>query len=279
MLHYRRTLLLIAMLLAAGMLACTIELGGGEVSKPMVEVLSPPNGSRVEVGEEVEVQYQATDAVAVVSVELEVDGRTVAIDRSSVTEGMPSLTGILRWTGTTPGTHTLLLYARSRDGAVSDPVGVSIIVEQPPATSVPPTPTQTPATPTATHTLPPPTPAPPTPTETQVAPTPAPPTPTETAVPPTAVPPTPTSTSISCPVISINAPSTAWPSRNFTLEWDSSPHALPPGWEWGIRYKGAEDAWTEETLHYQVCLVSTVGSTRTFECCGPVPAWPIIHTR
>jgi hypothetical protein len=311
MLDYRRTLLLIALLLGVSVLACTISLPTGEASKPVVEVLSPPSGSEVEQGEEVEVRYQATDAVAVVSVELEVDGRAVAVERSPTSDGVESLAGILRWAATTPGTHTLLLYARSRDGEVSDPVGLSVIVAPPSSTSAPPTPTDTPAptlapaVPTPTHTLVPPTSEPPTPTNTPVPPTPAPPTATSTSVPPTPVPATATSTPVSCPAITINAPSTAWPSRNFTLEWDSNPRQLPGGWEWGIRYKG-EDAWTylevpldpapreegghwkadrihgrgaQETLHYQVCLVSIVGSARTFECCGPVPAWPIIHTR
>jgi len=313
MLKYRRTLLLIALLLGLSVMACTIGLPTGEPSKPVVEVLSPPSGSAVELGEEVEVRYQATDAVAVVSVELQADGRAVAVERSPEADGVASMDGILRWTATTPGTHTLLLYARSRDGAVSDPVGVSIIVAPSSPTSVPPTPADAPAPTiapallTPTHTLVPPTSEPPTPTNTPVPPTPAPPTPTATSVPPTPVPPTATSTTMSCPAITINAPSSAWPSRDFTLEWDSNPHYRASGWEWGIRYKGdGEDAWTylevpldpapreegghwkadrihgrgaQETLHYQVCLVSIVGSTRTFQCCGPVPAWPIIHTR
>jgi hypothetical protein len=306
---YRRTLLAIAMLLAVGVLACTIDIGAGGASKPTVEILSPPSGSRVELGEDVEVQYRATDALAVVRAELEADGRIVAVDRSPAAEGQPSMTGILRWTPTTPGTHTLLVYAYNRDGMTSDAVGLSIAVASASPTPAPPTPIRAPAPatlvpPTPTPVPPTPTPMPPTPTHTSVPPAPA--SPTNTPEPPTPVPPTPTHTAISCPVTTINVPSHAWPSRAFTLEWDSNPHAVPSGWQWGIRFKGAEATWThlpvpldppareegghwkadylqgrgvEETLYWQVCLVNMSDPARTFQCCGPAPPWPIIHTR
>jgi hypothetical protein len=297
---YRRTLFALGLLLAAGVLACTMDLGAG-ANKPMVEIISPPSGSRVEPGEEVEVQYRAVDDVAVVRVELEADGRIVAVDRSPAADGQPSLTGILRWTPTTPDTHTLLVYAYNRGGMSSDAVGLSITVTSASATPAPPTPTHELAPPTPTGTS-----VPATPTHSPVPPTPAPATPTGTPVPPTPVPATPTSTPISCPAITINVPSQAYPSRVFTMEWDSVPHALPSGWQWGIRFKGAEATWTylpvpldhppreegghwkadylqgrgvEETLHWQACLVDMSDPARTFQCCGPVPPWPIFHTR
>ena len=308
--HYRRTLFAVGLLLAVGVLACTPDLGIGGPSKPTVEILGPPSGSQVEPGEVVEVQYRAVDAVAVLRVELEADERTVAVDRSPAAEGTPSLTGMLLWTATTPGSHTLLLHAYSRDGGVSDAVGLSIIVA-----SAPPTPTPVPPTPT--HTLAPPAPPPPTPTNTLVPAAPEPPTPTHTLAPPTStlvpptptrtrVPPTPTRTPMSCPFITINVPSGTLPSRPFTLEWDSTPHEVPSGWEWGIRLKGAEATWTYlpvpldprpreegghwkadmlrgrgaiETLYWQVCLVSASDPARTFQCCSPEPPWPIIHSR
>lgn len=308
--HYRRTLFAVGLLLAVGVLACGPDIGIGGPSKPTLEILGPPSGSQVELGEEVEVQYRAVDAAAVLRVELEADGRVVAVDRSPAAEGTPSLTGMLRWTPTTPGSHTLLLYAYSRDGAVSDAVGLSIIVM-----SASPTPTTVPPTPT--HTLAPPAPPPPTPTNTLVPAAPEPPTPTHTLAPPTStpvpptptrtrVPPTPTRTPISCPGIAINVPSNAYPSRVFTLEWDSYPHAIPSGFEWGIRFKGAEADWTylpvplfspareegghwkadylqgrgvTETLYWQACLVNASDPARAFQCCGPEPPWPIIHAR
>jgi len=313
MLDYRRIMLALGLLLAVGMLACSIDMGAGGAVNPTVEILSPPSGSRVAPGEDLEVQYRATDAVAIVRVELEVNGQIVDVEISPAADGELSISGTLRWTPTTPGTYSLLVYAHNRDGAVSDAVGLDIIVSPPPPESTPvsPKPTHTlalptPVPPTPTHTLVPPTPAPQMPTHTLVPPTPAPPTPTHTPELPTPVPPTPTHTPIGCPGIAINVPSHAYPSRIFTLEWDSYPHAIPSGWEWGIRFKGAEADWTylpvpldppareeaghwkadylrgrgnEETLYWQACLVNSSDPARAFECCGPVPPWSIIHTR
>jgi hypothetical protein len=308
MLHYRRMALALGLLLGAGALACAVNLGIGEASKPVVEILSPPSGSRVQLGEEVAVQFRGVDEVGLSRVELKADGMVVAVERSSRAEGEPSMTATLSWAPTTPGSHTLLLYAYNTEGAVSDPVGVSVIVAGPLATLTvpPPMPTETQAMPTPTDTLVPPTPMPATPTSTLAPPAPVPPTATHTTAPPTPVPPTPTRTPIMCPGIAINVPSHAYANRVFTLEWDSYPHAIPSGWEWGIRFKGAEADWTylpvpldppareegghwkadylrgrgvEETLYWQACLVSWSDAAKAFQCCGPVPPWPIIHAR
>lgn len=128
--YRRRTLLSIALLLGLSVLACNIGAPTEESSRPTVEILSPPSGSRVSVGEEVEVLYRATDSIAVVRVELQVEGQTVDLQSSPTSEGQPSLTGILRWTPTTAGVYTLLVYADNRDEVGSEGVGVEIIVEE-----------------------------------------------------------------------------------------------------------------------------------------------------
>jgi transglutaminase-like putative cysteine protease len=116
----------LVLLLALSILSCSL----GPTAEPTVEILSPPSGSRVALGEEVEIHYRATDEVAVVRVELEVDGRVVDLRDSPVPGGQPAITGILRWTPTTPGSHTLRVQTRNRDGEVSEPVAVSVIVEE-----------------------------------------------------------------------------------------------------------------------------------------------------
>lgn len=138
---HRRTLLPIALLLALSVLACSIGAPTVESSKPTVEILSPPSGSRVSAGEEVEVLYSATDAIAVVRVELEVEGQMVDLQTSPTSKGQPSLTGILRWTPATAGVYTVLVYAYNRDEVGSEGVGVRIMVEEgisPEATASPP---------------------------------------------------------------------------------------------------------------------------------------------
>ncbi|HEM60967.1 MAG TPA: hypothetical protein ENO24_01650, partial [Chloroflexi bacterium] len=115
-------------LLVLGILACNLDTGGQVPSGPSVEIVSPPDGSRVDLGQEVEVQYRATDAVAIVRVELEVGRQIVDTQESPTRDGQPSLSGLLRWTPSTAGTHKLLVYAHNRDGVASDAAGVEIIV-------------------------------------------------------------------------------------------------------------------------------------------------------
>jgi hypothetical protein len=120
----RRTILVVVLfLLVGGALAC---VGGPQ--KPSVEILSPPSGSQVALGEEVEVEYRATDADAVIRVDLEVGGQVVNSQNSPVAEGQPTMMGVLRWVADEPGDHTLIVYAYSRDRVASDPVGVTITV-------------------------------------------------------------------------------------------------------------------------------------------------------
>ncbi len=126
--HYRKVLILVMVLILGGILACTPTGDGG--AKPVVEVLSPPSGSRVAAGEEVEVQFQATDEKAVVRVELEVDGEVVDTETSPSAEGQPSFTGLLRWTPTAAGSYNLVVYAYNSDRVGSTGVGLEIEVTE-----------------------------------------------------------------------------------------------------------------------------------------------------
>jgi Tol biopolymer transport system component len=144
----RKWIVAVALLLTLPALACSLDLGGA--NKPTVEILSPPSGTQVTLADEVEVQYRATDPVAVVRVELEAGGDVVDLQDSPVAAGQPSMTGILRWTPAEVGRHTLLVYAYNADRAASDAVGVEIIVVEAsePAPLPSPTPTVEQATPT-----------------------------------------------------------------------------------------------------------------------------------
>jgi hypothetical protein len=123
MTNSRRILVAAVLLLVGGALAC---VGGPQ--KPTVEILSPPSGSQVALGEEVSVQYRATDATAVVRVELELGGAVVGAQNSPVAEGQPVMNGILTWSAAEAGSYTLIIRAYNRDRVASDPVGVSITV-------------------------------------------------------------------------------------------------------------------------------------------------------
>ncbi len=133
----RRALLAIA-LLAAGIFACSLDIG--RPSNPIVEILSPPTSADITVGHQLEVQHRAANAVGVVRVELEVDGQIVGAENSPVPGGQPSLMGILPWQPPSSATHSLTVCAYNRD-RFSDPLGLKIIIAEGRA---PPTPTPTP---------------------------------------------------------------------------------------------------------------------------------------
>ena len=123
MTNVRRVLGAAVLLLVGGALAC---VGGPQ--KPSVEILSPPSGSQVALGEEVSIEYRAADATAVVRVELEVGGAVVGAQNSPVPEGQPIMNGVLNWTAVEAGNYTFIVRAYNRDRVASDPVGVSITV-------------------------------------------------------------------------------------------------------------------------------------------------------
>lgn len=195
---------MVVLLLVGGALAC---VGGPQ--KPSVEILSPPSGSQVALGEEVSVEYRATDATAVVRVELEVGGEVIGAQNSPVAEGQPVMNGILTWTAEEAGSYTLIVHAYNKDRVASDPVGVSVTVgegEAVPGSTVTisllihgstrtPESTHTPdssaTVPPATATSPPTTPSP-SPTRPPAAPTATPTRPAPTPTQPPPPPPTPT---------------------------------------------------------------------------------------
>jgi hypothetical protein len=190
----RRMILVAALLLlVGGALACT-----GGPQKPSVEILSPPSGSEVALGEAVQVEYRASDPAAVARVDLEVGGQVVDSQTSPVAEGQPTMTGVLSWIAGEAGSHTLIVYAYNSDRVASDPVGVNVTVGDgqavpgstvtisllmpggsatPESTGSPPPPGATATTkqPAPSSTRPPaatPTTPPPTPTQRQAAPPP-----------------------------------------------------------------------------------------------------------
>ncbi len=288
---YRRNLFALGLLLALGMLACSFEdiTGIGGPGKPTAEIVSPPSGSQVPVGQEVAVEFRAEDEVGVVRVELEADGQSVDSQNSSQPEGQAFMGGVLHWVPTTPGTHTLLVRAYNRDRAVSDVVGVSIVAVEGAGPGLVDTPVLagTPA-----DTAVPSTPLPATPAD-----TPVPPTPTNTRVPPTATPPP-----ISCPTLRILHPHTGYPGgRIFGIQFERV-GALPGGYDYLLETSWDKATWerfqpvpavvrqdgaywmaeahglgAEGEVYWRVCLVNTANLAGPSVCCGP--EWKIIHTR
>jgi len=122
-LTHRYWLYMVVLLLVGGALAC---VGGPQ--EPSVEILAPPTGSQVALGEVVEIEYRASDANAVARVDLEVTGQLMDSQNSPVPEGQPTMTGVLTWSADQPGSYTLIVYAYNADRTASDPVGVNVTV-------------------------------------------------------------------------------------------------------------------------------------------------------
>ncbi|MFL7792742.1 MAG: Ig-like domain-containing protein [Anaerolineae bacterium] len=152
----RKRLITVCLPLLA-LLAATFACGAPTASKPTIQVLAPPNGAQVAVGQAIEVQFRAEDAQAVAWVKMEVGGAVVATMESPVAEGQTPLEGILRWTPPEAGTFSLTLTAHSAAGQDSAPAAVTVEVVEASAglpdptlvPTVPPKATQ-PAAPTAT---------------------------------------------------------------------------------------------------------------------------------
>jgi hypothetical protein len=167
-------LVLVALLLVSGMVACDI---GGGAAKPTIAITAPTSDAQFEEGEEVNVLSSANDAKGVTRVELYVDGDLYRTDSAPSAEGETSLAMIQTWVAADPGRHTLSVVAYNVDGAESEPWAVTIEVVGPGGVVTPPTPTTSGGPPpAATNTPPPP----------EATDTPLP--PEETAAPPTDTP-------------------------------------------------------------------------------------------
>jgi len=169
-------LVLVALLLAGGVLACDIGMGG-EAAKPSIVMTAPTSGAQFQVGEEVDILSSASDPKGVSRVELYVDGQLNRTDPSPDPTGSTEVSIFQTWLAEEPGTHTLSVIAVNVDGEESDSWAVTIRVvgdagsPSPSPTlegGLPVTVTATiePPPPADTATVPPPTPTVPPPTAT-----------------------------------------------------------------------------------------------------------------
>jgi len=171
---------IVIFVLAVGALAVTAVLAFLLLRRPavppQVAIVSPPNGTVVNLGREVDVQVVAQDAQGVTRIDLWVDNALYTSQSSPDSRGQASFAVVHRWTPNTPGSHALLAKAYNVNGqeslspivlvTVAQPTGAISELPSPQATTggvvppaetptLPPVPTNTPAAPTPT---PPPTP-------------------------------------------------------------------------------------------------------------------------
>jgi formylglycine-generating enzyme required for sulfatase activity len=131
-----------------------------EAARPTIEIVSPPSGTRLAQGEEIEVESRAGDTRGVDRVELWVDDQIYRVDEAGA---QPSFHIIQRWRADTQGEHRLRVQAINVDAQTSQPAIIIVEVLDPAAFTATPAPmaVQTPTeaaapSPTATE-VPPPT--------------------------------------------------------------------------------------------------------------------------
>ncbi|MDY7039967.1 MAG: Ig-like domain-containing protein, partial [Chloroflexota bacterium] len=141
----RRFIAVIVPLLAAAILACSLP--GGEqppASKPAIIISAPLTGTRVDVGQVVNVESTATDTAGVRKVELWVDGQLYREDAPPAPQA--TYTVVQPWQATAPGNHTLTVRAYNTGGQASELASVVIEVVEPGAQVTPMVVTTTPPT-------------------------------------------------------------------------------------------------------------------------------------
>jgi hypothetical protein len=170
-------LVFVVLLLAGGVLACDVDMGGGAPAKPTIVMTAPTSGAQFQVGEEVDIISSASDPKGVSRVELYVDGQLNRTDPSPDPTGSTEVSMFQTWLAGDPGSHTLSVIAVNVEGEESDSWAVTItVVGEAAGPSASPTlegglpvtvtATVEPPPPADTPTLPPPTPTSPPPTAT-----------------------------------------------------------------------------------------------------------------
>jgi hypothetical protein len=119
----QRLILVACIIFALGwLLACKPSV------KPMVVINSPPSGTQVKMGEEVEIRSTATDEKGVLRVELWVDGALTGTTSAPTGKALPSFPASFSWTPSSPGSHTLEVRAYNVRGEASPPAAVIVNV-------------------------------------------------------------------------------------------------------------------------------------------------------
>jgi formylglycine-generating enzyme required for sulfatase activity len=126
----RKLIAVLVLLLAATIMACSLPGGGQQTtSKPTIIISAPLTGTRVDVGQVVNVESTATDAQEVTKVQLWVDGQLYREDTPPSPQ--TPYTVVQPWQATAPGNHTLTVRAYNSGGTISDLASVVVEVVEP----------------------------------------------------------------------------------------------------------------------------------------------------
>lgn len=109
--------------LAVAALACGLI---GPTNRPSVKITDPADGSRVTVGQAVNVQAEAADGRGVARIELWVDGSMVISQTSPGQQRQPTLKAALAWQPQTAGAHIVEAQAYNLDDVSSKPFSIRL---------------------------------------------------------------------------------------------------------------------------------------------------------
>jgi hypothetical protein len=130
----KSTLLLVLVLLTFGCNAANTS------TKPTVRITSLSEGSRVQVGQAVEIRFEAADVKGVTQVDITINGEPVYIEPAAPPVNI--LSGSYVWQPETPTSHLIQIVAFNVDGAASDTAQVAVIVEGTPTVAEEASPTE-----------------------------------------------------------------------------------------------------------------------------------------
>ncbi len=107
--------------------ACTA--GRIAVGKPQVVINSPSAGTKVKVGQSVNISVTASDGKGVSHLALEVDGKPLGTAKAPGGKSAKLLPVVFKWAPAAPGVHVITVKAYNTSGVESDPAIVQLTVE------------------------------------------------------------------------------------------------------------------------------------------------------
>lgn len=147
--RFSRLVLPAGIVIGFALAGCSLVSGG----KPVAVITSPPSGTQVDPNSQVLVQVNASDNQGIVRIDLLVNDVVVASENAPGADGQPTFSAVLRWTPNTTGQQVVQARAYNRNGAVSAPVAINILVRDVRASTTG-TPTEAPTlTPSPTATV------------------------------------------------------------------------------------------------------------------------------
>jgi hypothetical protein len=121
-------LALAAILFSLLLASCGLPTQVSQATPPTIQITSPASGEQISEGREIAIQFSASDAQGVARVEVGVDGVLLQTVLNPSPAADTPFSGQQTWTGSGPGSHSVLAVAYNTAGMASAPAVVSVTV-------------------------------------------------------------------------------------------------------------------------------------------------------